>query len=438
MRAPWLLPLVLVAACGKVSHRAADASPGAPDSGPDASLRGTVTVIALSPSGDGSPAAVVPVVFTDPDGTMVAEVTTDAQGVAQADVLPGATVTAVFASSGGGGTGALLGTVMAVNPGNHIQIGFKSNTPITSLGSMTINFPALAGATNYLVYNGCTSASTTGSSVSISFDSRCQRDTYDIMVVAEDGSSNPLKVATLNSAAFADGGTLTVPNNYQGGLGQMQFNFTNIPADITNISANRANLSQGRTLFGQAATITINQGAGTGSVTRLAGGDKALVTVAFQSTMLHELFERVAGNAASYNVNVSTDILPVLQQPTYNKNKSQIDWTAAATGSSADALIGIVNYQRTMPAAASFQWFIVGPGNLSAVSVPTLPDDLADNMPTTGDSLGMGVFLVETANIGTYDDDRDTIYPDIERIVNGGYDSDRIDWTGGYGTNITL
>lgn len=438
MRAPWLLSLALVTACGKVSHRAADASPGAPDSGPDASLRGTVTVLALSPSGDGSPAAVVPVVFTDPDGTMVAEVMTDAQGMAQADVLPGATVTAVFSNTGGG-SGALLGTVMAVNPGDHIQIGFKNNTPINALGNMTINFPALAGATNYLVYNSCTSSSTTGTSVTVSFNSRCQKDTYDIMVVAEDGSGNVLQVATLNGAAFNDGGTLNVPNNYQGG-GTMQFQFDNVPAAITGISASRTNLSQGRTLFGQPATITITQGTGTGSITRLAGGDQAQVTAAFQtgSPIIHELFERVPASAATYTLDVTSDVLPVLQAPTYNKSKGRIDWTAADGGSQADALIAIAQYQRTMPTAQNFQWFMVGPGSLTAVTLPTLPDDLASDMPTTGDSLGMGVFLVNTADIDTYDDDRDTIYPDIERIVDGGYDSDRIDWTGGYGTNITL
>src|SRR3954471_14790518 len=86
-----LLTVVLCMGCGSVkSGQLPDAAPSI-----DATTRGTVHVMVLDPSGTGAAAVGANVVFIDPDGTLVKRVATDSAGKADADVLPGASVTSI-------------------------------------------------------------------------------------------------------------------------------------------------------------------------------------------------------------------------------------------------------------------------------------------------------------------------------------------------------
>src|SRR4051812_11718103 len=90
MRRGLLVVLCLFSGCGKVN-------PAEPADAPqDADPRGPVHVTVRDVIGNGAPAPNIPVVFIDPDGTVVADIVSDADGRATANVLPGASVSAVY------------------------------------------------------------------------------------------------------------------------------------------------------------------------------------------------------------------------------------------------------------------------------------------------------------------------------------------------------
>ena len=111
-----LLVALLVIACGDDHQTTRDAG-GDDDAEIDAdpNVRGTVTVRIVDKNGaalDG-----LYVAFVDTDGT-VTELMTDVAGMAQADVYPNATVTAVRAR----GMSYSLATVQALSPGDVITL----------------------------------------------------------------------------------------------------------------------------------------------------------------------------------------------------------------------------------------------------------------------------------------------------------------------------
>ena len=57
--------------------------------------RGPVEVLVLEQDLSGDPAAGIPVVFADPDGTIAANLLTGVDGKASAEVLPGGSVTVI-------------------------------------------------------------------------------------------------------------------------------------------------------------------------------------------------------------------------------------------------------------------------------------------------------------------------------------------------------
>src|SRR4029077_8100117 len=106
---------------------------------------GTVRVTVLDPSGTGAPAVGANVVFLDPDGMLVKRVATDTSGKANADVLPGASVTSIALINT---TQYQLQTVLGVKPGDDLVLGSKTADSSTA-GTFTVTYPALSGATSY-------------------------------------------------------------------------------------------------------------------------------------------------------------------------------------------------------------------------------------------------------------------------------------------------
>src|SRR5262249_7713651 len=122
-----------------------------PDGPPpiDATTRGTVHVTVLDPAGTGAAAVGATVVFVDPDGTQVKKAT-DSAGKADADVLPGASVTSIALVN----TSTTLQTVLGVKPGDDLVIGIRSLDG-SAAGDFSISYPAATGATSYDIVNPC-------------------------------------------------------------------------------------------------------------------------------------------------------------------------------------------------------------------------------------------------------------------------------------------
>jgi hypothetical protein len=197
----------LAAGCGKVKNPGAGGVDGAPGDGgddTDAAVPGPVTVTVYSHNGLYQPKAGVPVVFFQPDGTALATETTDADGVASADLLPGG---AVIAFDGidppAGASGQLAWAVVGLKPGDHIPLGggHYSGEPTES---MTIQLPAMPESTLFAVITPCGYFESGTRDVVVQFYDWCDDSPTDIIgytFVGED------RLVVTDDDITIDGGT---------------------------------------------------------------------------------------------------------------------------------------------------------------------------------------------------------------------------------------
>ena len=145
----------LLVACGNDSGTRIDSGGGDGDGGTDTmidadpNVRGTVTVRIVDKNG--APLAGMYVVFIDTD-TTVTERTTDAAGMAVADVYPNASVTAVRPR----GMSYALATVQALNPGDTITLISAASNVTSSEDPFSQRVVPMPGADIAASPNGAT------------------------------------------------------------------------------------------------------------------------------------------------------------------------------------------------------------------------------------------------------------------------------------------
>ena len=248
-----VLALVALVACGSPHHGAggdADDQGGDGPAGDDGSsamidapppdvpnVRGTVKVTVTNPSVAGCQLAQLHVVFVDVDSTTT-DVVADAAGKAQADVFPGASVTAVCERSTGTDIAV---TVQDVEPGDDITLdgsyfftGSKTADQTVS-GTFKISFPVAPGATNYTIYHPCGNAVPSGNTnVSLTMKAGCLQQTMDLVVVAGT-SSGPTAWTEAANVPYTNGGSVTVTDTWHP-MGSITASYTNAPAFCANAS----------------------------------------------------------------------------------------------------------------------------------------------------------------------------------------------------------
>src|SRR4051812_33608472 len=126
------------------------------------------------------------VVFIDVDASAT-DVVADGSGKAQADVFPGASVTAVCERSTGTDIAV---TVQDVEPGDDITLDgayFFTGTKTadaTASGTFKLSFPAASGP--YTVYDPCGMVATSSTTnVSLAMKAGCQLATMDLLVTTQ-------------------------------------------------------------------------------------------------------------------------------------------------------------------------------------------------------------------------------------------------------------
>ena len=402
-----------VVACGsvKVGHLP-DASPGA-DAGTDAVTRGTVHVTVLDPSGSGVPAPDMHVVFLDPDGSLVKSATTDTNGKAEADVLPGGSVTSVvFASQT---TTYQMETVFAVKPGDDLILGSK-DTVTTQIGNFTVTYPAYTVTTpaSYTIGGPCGSVTVPApaagpppTTATLPFTSDCQLDSMELVVVANDATPKALAYLTKTGVPFAANGSANLSGGYQSAL-SFTSTYTNANANITNLTMRRK-VPDG---FATAASATATPPTAPQvlNVTGPIGTAAQIETQVLGPSRAQQLVRRVVSGAKpSDDMDLGATLLPWLGTPTLDVASGKVTLPVDTTGTSTatpDIVEMIVTYRRTDPvtgAITGFTWTLFSPV-LGDVTLPKLPPDAGNVMPLSSDTiLRVLAAAFETDAVASYD-----------------------------------
>jgi len=430
----FLCAAALATGCGKVKTfpdggGGADA-PAAADAGPDANPRGTVHVTVIDNNGTGAPVVNAPVVFFDPDGSMVADVKTDGNGQAQADVLPGATATAVWTLAN---NRYQIMTITDIAPGDNLTFGYTANTG-TADGTFTVNnVPTYGSATSYTVYGPCGSGDVgAGAPVAVlNLSTDCEGASNELIVLAKNSNGATIGSLTKTGVTYTNGGSISLTGSAYDSVQSFTANYTNIPAGVSQIQLRRTSaFPNGPTdiAMGNPSGMTLNL-----SVPSAPGaGTSAFITSNFtRSTGEQQILrQRVAGASFSYGADVGTNLLSWIQQPTLDVANQVLTQTPSGVGHAIDVYFADVQYSRTVgQVTSSYEW-IVFQKEAGPAFLPQLPGDVPPVNPLATDTVSSTVAIqFETSDLDGYDAARQSPLDAFRNLLLGSTAADAIRYT---------
>lgn len=389
-----------VVACGDDggARKLPDAAPlddsGTPDTPlPPQPVRITITNDGVAQEG-------VDVYFQNPDFSLVAKVATDANGTAQAVVMPGAYVTAVNPFPPPVLTGLAsddLQTYAGVQPGDSLLLS-QGAPPL-----MLTNFDVVAdldpNASQYRVWSTCMGLGSGGWPLAVGSGGErpqaavqlenCGTKT-DVLVESEDGLGVGVGYIFKDDApvaAAAAGVDVTGPYT---ATPTVTLQYTNVPANVFNISATNLLATSDGPLWqefvgvgsGGVTSATFNQPAPAGAtqvyITSLATGVGVTdnLVIDWQPITTAPTFS------------LATALMhPVTGSPRFDVATSSLVWDHDGTmGESPDLAIAVLTANRAAP-AQSWTWRLVGPVTGPALKYPTLPTAIERLNPIEGDTL---------------------------------------------------
>ena len=402
--------LLAAAACGKVSAVGDGGNGIDANTGPDADAHGVVTVTVLNTDQSGTPVQGVPVVFFDPDGTMVGKSDTDASGKASATVLPGANVTVVWPKSS---TSYQIGTVYAIKPGDNLVVGFR-NPAATDVATFQVTYDQYSGATSYQIFGPC---GTADASNVLHFQAGCKTDPFDLYVIAYDASGNPIAFNAKNGQSLA-AGTVHLTSTSWSFVNQFTASYTNIPAQVTNISADHVAGFPGGFDAGNSAapTSTSLSLAMTAPTPGTYAWVSSNITGAAGSQQV--VRQRIAGAASSAGMDVTATILPWLSNATFDVASQSFAVTATGTGTY-DVYLADVQYQRPSGSTSiDYEWIVLGP-TIGTITLPNLPSDVGGVNPLSTDTIGSPIALAIDDDGDGWDSVRDHVFDEFRSAILG-------------------
>jgi hypothetical protein len=401
-----VLALVVLVACGGGHHGpAGDADDQGGDVGSTADapidvpfVRGTVHVQVTNASSTaaGCDPAQVHVVFDDVD-TTITDVVADSGGEAQADVFPGASVTAVCRRAtcmpvpSGATVCDTMVTVQDVEPGDMIVLDaarfLSGSQPAdqTAAGTFKISYPADSGATNYTIYYPCGNvvASQTNN-ISLAMKAGCLLPTMDLVVVAGN-NTGPIAYAEAPNVTFTNNGSTTVTDTWHP-LVQVTASYMNLPA-LCSDSSNPdypCDVQIQRFVpdlqgFRAMGTTTIGPGAMTARMQTQLG----------TSGPEYQVFTDVVdGTASTYSIDFASAALPWMCQgepqcPMFSGPDAKLTIPVTGTGSY-DLFESDIQYARGPEFTRLYEWRVFGP-TAGDVTFPTMPATVSAIYPTSAD-----------------------------------------------------
>jgi hypothetical protein len=388
----WFSITVLAAACGSVSNKLPDADDVQIDAAPDARTTGTITVNVMTDYGDvdsngnqlpvGLPRQGAQVFFIEADGTTTM-VTTGGDGVARSgDVHAGTTALVHRPQSA---TEAALEVFFALDPGAEITAGPDVDTYVstTTIGTMTVTTPAIAGATGYYVTVGCGYGSSSTPTITVTIYDPCDRTDRTLVAVAYDStgtrgySTRQVDLApgtTVNMTAFQNPSTFVM-------------NMSSIPAAVTyaNVYGQTFDADAGIGSFSMASDVT--GGAAVLQGQAILAGSETLIESYFSDGMSNSSrqYRRITGTPTTAQLDVSR-LLPFTRFDFgWDPANLVVDWDESGTTNVADIMITRGSY--SLAATGGFVRFaLFGPHVTSELTMPELPTELRNLLPQAGDN----------------------------------------------------
>jgi len=344
-----------------------------------------VTVTVIDPTlTQATPLAGATVVFIDDNGAQTVQ--TDANGVAQAAVLAGGSVSSVRFTGGV----AFVTSVLAVQPGDSIALGLPLQDT-TSAGSVNASFdtttPSPAG---YKISTACGFTQGTTSPINVPLSNDCVHGSLELVLEGSPGGVPAFAIAS--GIAFISGETVVMPGY------TAEPTFTSMLTDIPTL----AYAEMSRTSDYATSTAPVLGGA-TASVS-FPGvvGSTAYFEGTFNaaSGSAQSIYFQAAPTTPQYNLDVGNSLLPWVGAPTVDQGTGAISATVTTAGTSGDAPdFAIATLSFITGGSTSVEWTVYGP-DPTMLTLPALPAELA----ITGGTLTAGsVELLELDSLAGYD-----------------------------------
>jgi hypothetical protein len=398
------LCLVAAAGCGKVRLPDSARTDGGGDA--DAAVPGPVTVTVLSFDGRQAPLAGVPVGFFDAAGAHQATVETDADGVATSDLLAGGGVVAFLGSAGPAGAGTQIArAVLAVAPGDQIVIGGEPGRTGNLVNAMTVNLPAVAGATTYQLNTSCGTYSAATTAITIEFYPSCDTDTFSFVAVTS-GDAGRQYLREENVA--------TVPNGTYDAMASWQmmptrpFLFTGLPGEAATVEAHVVAVRTGDHQLDLALNGD-SQPVAEDMITlrpeRIPSYDATLVWSRVQPeqpALGWTTISRWLGPDDSTDLDVGDLMLPWIGPVSFESASRTFRTTLVGDQEFDAALLTLVASVNDGEVFREISWFVVAPPGLEEVVLPEVPAAQSDYVLPDPDNVYADAQIVESDQIDGY------------------------------------
>lgn len=405
----WPLLLALVAAaCGEVSTISLDAT--ASDAGPDEPEVGTVTLDMQNPiGGEGGPVAGADVLVLQQDGTVVAETTTDDEGLASIDDVPAGSIILVAVDGGGLSENGTI-AIYDVQPGDEIRFrGDPSNG--ASLGQMSVELPAHPDTPpSYTVASGCGASGSGATSIPLSFEEACvmgAEQEADVLAWAKDIDGVVLGFIDDRRPFMADM-SMDLTGLDWAAPQVIPLAIDDIPSEAGNITV-RSEQVLGRRTYGNIVDIQDMPTDGTEfdvQIPRPAGfGDATLVDMVFGANQdglgEQQIAMTVTPAIDEVNVSLAEELLPWYAGAVYSAEDRTITWSSTS-GRAPDAHYIIFAWEEESDGTDGV-WFTVSPSDWTELKLPPLPDDWENRQPSEPGAILAAVFAAESSEVDGWD-----------------------------------
>jgi hypothetical protein len=408
------LACVLVLGCGSV------VAPGQHDGGidgpdadlTDADLTGNLTVTTQTYfAGGGAIGAaqgMVDIVSLRPNETVADMLQTDASGHATVKAYPGGSVTAIYRHTAD--AGADLVTYMGVKPNDSLTFGkFWNSNDNTSLGSMTLSWPAYSGVSYYAIVTPCGYFTSTVQSYSgFTEYNYCHHTPMGVITAAfvNSGGNTVIGAMSYTVVNFTAGGTQALNGWVAAGNGTA--NITGLPPEVTNV--------------GVYFTAIANGGQPGGSMFETYQGGQPTGGAATLTMPWANVGQRTFSQVYMYRQGQFSQmsVMDSLMTPTTTIASPELPpWVSGVIGSipgrmmtwfpigttNQDGNVVQVGWSHMMGTTYSpFTWTFITPPEVSAFAFPKLPATFDDAQPHPEDNVNnYQVRLLKIPSMPGYD-----------------------------------
>ena len=393
------LACCLAAACGSSPPA------GGPDAGtPDASGPNLVQVSAHVRMLDdlSSPAAGVPIFFSNVDGSVAWSGKSDANGKATAMVEDGGSVTTYW---GVGAEPLIMSTVVGVHAGDDVDLTMENRDYGGYTGSFTASYTPYAGSASTEFFDQCDDAQVTTQNNAVTL-ARCAPQPLDGILLALDGSGTPIAESEINQSV-ADGDTVTFP--------------AMTPVGTFHVHLDNAAVTQPLALYRYLGWRQTSKAtpAGAATIDLDLPGTHAAWTQQFMDlrvgtpTATSRIVDPITPDQTSYSLDLS--ILPT-QTLSFTYANRTVDLTTSAPFTADVLYVHFTKMVGTYP----LDWYIAASPSTTSLHVPQIPADPSMQLPQDWvQDLRPTVALAHSASWNDFDKNHATVIPNLMGIVNG-------------------